>query len=31
VSKVRYSASAENDLFEAWLFVAEDSVEAADR
>ena len=31
MSKVRHSASAENDLLEAWLFVAEDSVEAADR
>lgn len=30
VSKVRLSASAENDLLEAWLFIAEDSVEAAD-
>ena len=31
MSKVRHSASAENDLLEAWLFIAEDSVEAADR
>ncbi|MFN4062757.1 MAG: type II toxin-antitoxin system RelE/ParE family toxin [Parazoarcus communis] len=31
MSQVRHSASAENDLFEAWLFVAEDSIEAADR
>ena len=31
MSQVRRSASAENDLLEAWLFVAEDSVEAADR
>lgn len=31
MSQVRHSASAENDLLEAWLFVAEDSVEAADR
>ena len=31
MSKVLYSASAENDLLEAWLFIAEDSVEAADR
>jgi len=31
VSKVRHSAGAENDLLEAWLFIAEDSVEAADR
>lgn len=30
MGKVRYSASAENDLLEAWLFIAEDSVEAAD-
>ncbi|WP_226406166.1 type II toxin-antitoxin system RelE/ParE family toxin [Dechloromonas denitrificans] len=26
-----YTASAENDLLEAWLYVAEDSVTAADR
>lgn len=31
MSRVRYSASAENDLLDAWLFIAEDSVEAADR
>lgn len=31
VGEVRHSASAENDLLEAWLFVAEDSIEAADR
>jgi plasmid stabilization system protein ParE len=31
VSKVRHSASAENDLLEAWLYIAEDSVDAADR
>jgi len=31
VSPVRHSASAENDLLEAWLFVAEDSIEAADQ
>ena len=31
VRKVRHSASAENDLLEAWLFVAEESVEAADQ
>ena len=31
MSKVLYSASAENDLLEAGLFIAEDSVEAADR
>ncbi|WP_157302381.1 hypothetical protein [Thauera phenylacetica] len=28
MSKLRHSASAESDLLEAWLFVAEDSVEA---
>ena len=28
---VRFSASAENDLLEAWLYVAEDSISAADR
>jgi len=31
VRKVRHSASAENDLLEIWLYVAEDSVDAADR
>lgn len=31
MAKVFYSASAESDLLEAWLFVAEDSVAAADR
>lgn len=31
MGKVFYSASAENDLLEAWLYVAEDSVTAADR
>jgi plasmid stabilization system protein ParE len=31
VRKVRHSASAENDLLEAWLYIAEDSVDAADR
>jgi toxin ParE1/3/4 len=31
VGKVRHSASAENDLLEAWLYIAEDSVDAADR
>jgi toxin ParE1/3/4 len=30
VSQLRHSASAENDLLEAWLFVAEDSIVAAD-
>lgn len=28
---VRFSASAENDLLEAWLYIAEDSISAADR
>ena len=31
MAKVRYSASAESDLLEAWLYLAEDSVTAADR
>ena len=31
MGKVFYSISAENDLLEAWLYVAEDSVTAADR
>ncbi len=31
MAKVFYSASAENDLLDAWLYVAEDSVTAADR
>lgn len=31
MANVFYSASAENDLLEAWLYVAEDSVAAADR
>lgn len=31
MGKVFYSASAEKDLLEAWLYVAEDSVTAADR
>jgi plasmid stabilization system protein ParE len=31
VRKVRHSASAENDLLETWLYVAEDNVGAADR
>lgn len=31
MGKVRHSASAENDLLEAWLYIAEDSVDAADR
>jgi plasmid stabilization system protein ParE len=29
--KVRHSVSAEADLLETWLYVAEDSIEAADR
>jgi plasmid stabilization system protein ParE len=31
VGKVRHSASAENDLLEAWLYVAEENIGAADR
>ena len=31
MASVRFSASAENDLLKAWLYVAEDSVAAADR
>ena len=31
MARVFYPASAENDLLEAWLYVAEDSVTAADR
>jgi len=31
MAKLLYSASAESDLLEAWLYVAEDSVAAADR
>ena len=31
MSKVRRSASAENDLLEAWLYIAEDCVDSADR
>jgi len=31
MAKVFYSASAENDLLEAWLYVAEDSISAADQ
>lgn len=31
MGKVFYTASAENDLLAAWLYVAEDSVTAADR
>ncbi len=31
MGKVRHSASAENDLLEAWLYIAEDSIDAADR
>jgi len=26
VGKIRHSASAENDLLEAWLYIAEDSI-----
>lgn len=28
---LRYTGSAENDLLEAWLFIAEDDLQAADR
>jgi plasmid stabilization system protein ParE len=31
MATVSFSASAENDLLEAWLYVAEDSISAADR
>jgi plasmid stabilization system protein ParE len=31
MAALRYTDSAENDLLEAWLFVAEDSPQAADR
>ena len=31
MAKIRHSASAEQDLLEAWLYVAEDSLNAADR
>ncbi len=31
MSKVRRSASAENDLLDAWLYIADDSVDSADR
>ena len=31
VGSIRHSASAENDLLEAWLYIAEDSIDAADR
>ncbi|MGB9496167.1 MAG: type II toxin-antitoxin system RelE/ParE family toxin [Azonexus sp.] len=31
MGSLRFSASAENDLLEAWLYVAEDSLDAADR
>lgn len=31
MATLRFSASAENDLLEAWLYVAEDSLNAADR
>jgi toxin ParE1/3/4 len=30
-TSVRFSASAENDLLEAWLYVAEDSMSSADK
>lgn len=31
MGKVLHSVSAETDLLEAWLYIAEDSIEAADR
>ncbi|MBV2235633.1 MAG: type II toxin-antitoxin system RelE/ParE family toxin [Sterolibacterium sp.] len=31
MGRVRHSVSAETDLLEAWLYIAEDSIEAADR
>jgi len=31
VGKVRHSASAESDLLEAWLYIAEESMASADR
>lgn len=31
MATVRLSASAENDLLEAWLYIAEDNLDAADR
>lgn len=31
MGRIRHSASAENDLLEAWLYIAEDSIDAADR
>lgn len=31
MGRIRHSASAENDLLETWLYIAEDSVDAADR
>ena len=31
MATLRFSASAENDLLEAWLYVAEDSISAADK
>jgi len=31
MTTVRPSASAENDLLEAWLYIAEDNIDAADR
>ena len=30
MGSLRFSASAENDLLEAWLYVAEDSLDAAE-
>ena len=31
MNSLRFSASAENDLLEAWLYVAENNIDAADR
>lgn len=31
MSQVRYAQSAQSDLLEAWVFIAEDSLSAADR
>lgn len=31
MGSLRFTASAENDLLEAWLYIAEDSPESADR
>lgn len=31
MGSLRFTASAENDLLEAWLYIAEDSLDSADR